>query len=209
MDYVAELKRLWTDLDHYDPIDIPDSQHVPKIKKWIERRRAFQFLRGMFHQDTLPTLEEAIAAIAREEVRLKVMKDTTSPVSRPVFAATRIKEIRECFNCGNTDHFIRDCPLPLKSNRGRGRGNYRGVSRGGSGGHVGTNSYKANAAAREEELSQLVGFSSTELEERKHLKEKVESFEDKDQGVYSGDFVNFAYMDEGNYAHASIPTPTS
>jgi hypothetical protein len=71
MDYVAELKRLWTDLDHYDPIDIPNPEYVLKIKKWIERRRVLQFLRGlnpefegrrdiMFHQDTLPTLDEAI-----------------------------------------------------------------------------------------------------------------------------------------------------
>jgi hypothetical protein len=33
MDYVAELKRLWTDLDHYDPIDIPNLEYVLKIKK--------------------------------------------------------------------------------------------------------------------------------------------------------------------------------
>lgn len=32
MDYVAELKKLWTDLDHYDPIDIPDPQYIPIIK---------------------------------------------------------------------------------------------------------------------------------------------------------------------------------
>lgn len=31
LDYMAELKRLWTDLDHYDPIDFPDPQYLPKI----------------------------------------------------------------------------------------------------------------------------------------------------------------------------------
>lgn len=41
------------------------------------------------------------------------------------------------------------------------------------------------------------------------MKGRIESPRDKDQESYSGDFINFAYTDEGNYAHISIPKPIS
>jgi hypothetical protein len=88
MDYVAELKRLWADLDHYDPIELPHPECVAWVKKWVERKRVLSFLRGLnlefegrrdalFHQANLPSLEEAIAAMAQEETRLKVIKGNT------------------------------------------------------------------------------------------------------------------------------------
>jgi hypothetical protein len=54
-----------------------------------------------------------------------------------------------------------------------------------------------------------VEASSVIVEEPRQWKEKVENSKDKDQGNFVGDFVNFAYIDEGNYAHASIPMHTS
>ena len=76
MDYVAELKRLWADLDHYDPIELPHPECVAWVKKWVEKKRVLQFLRGLnpefeerraalFHQPNLPSLDEAIAAMHR------------------------------------------------------------------------------------------------------------------------------------------------
>jgi hypothetical protein len=38
MDYVAELKRLWADLDHYDPIELPHHDCVTWVKKWVEKK---------------------------------------------------------------------------------------------------------------------------------------------------------------------------
>ena len=81
MDYVAALKRLWADVDHFDPIELPHSECVVWMKKWIEKKRVLQFLRGLnsefegrrasiFHQSSLPSLEEAIAAMAQEETRI-------------------------------------------------------------------------------------------------------------------------------------------
>jgi hypothetical protein len=119
------------------------------VKKWIEEKRVIQFLRGLnsefearrstiFHQSNLPSLEDAIAAITREESRLNVMKANAPPPSRPIFAATKFRDDRECFNCGDTRHLIRECPKPLKANRGRGRGGSRGAPRGrGRGGRGG------------------------------------------------------------------------
>ena len=92
-EYVAKLKQLWSDLDHYDPLELEHSDCVTKVKKWIERRRVIEFLKGlnpefegrraaMFHHPTLPTLDEAIAAMAQDELRRKVMSSVTTP-SRP------------------------------------------------------------------------------------------------------------------------------
>ena len=38
MEYVAELKRLWADLDHYDPIELPHPDCVAWVKKWIGKK---------------------------------------------------------------------------------------------------------------------------------------------------------------------------
>lgn len=104
----------------------------------------------MFHQPTLPSLQAAIVAMSQEESRLSVMRENDSPSPCLVFAANKIKEARECFNCGDTGHLIRDCPKPPKFNYGRGRGSGRGAFRcvRGSGGR---SSYRANAATKEEE----------------------------------------------------------
>jgi hypothetical protein len=68
-------------------------------KEMDRKRRVLQFLRGlnpefegrhatMFHQSSLPALQEAIAAISQEESRLKVMREDVPNPPRPAFAAT-------------------------------------------------------------------------------------------------------------------------
>jgi hypothetical protein len=211
MEYVAELQRLWTDLDHYDPIELAHADCISTVKKWLERRRVIQFFKGLnsefegrratiFHQYTLPTLEEAIAAIAQEEVRLKVVKSNTTTPSRPAFMVTRNNETRDCFNCGENGHLSRDCHAPRKPNRGRGRGNDRGGLRGGRCQRYGIGQ-KANVALQEEGLFDKVEFVTKELKE---LKKKMETTLDKGQGDSTfGDFAHFAYANEGNCAHKS------
>src|SRR5438128_1011022 len=128
MAYVAELQRLWTDLDHYDPLGLTDANSIAKVRKWIERRRVIKFLKGlnslfegrratMFHQTLLPTLEETIAAIVQEETRQKVMLSSpTQQVTRPAFVVT---ETRDCFNCGEKGHLSCNCTNPHRFSRGR------------------------------------------------------------------------------------------
>jgi len=43
MEYVAELKRLWADLDHYEPIELPHPECVAWVKKWVEKKESFSF----------------------------------------------------------------------------------------------------------------------------------------------------------------------
>jgi len=38
MEYVAELKWLWADLDHYDPIELPHPDCVAWVRKWVEKK---------------------------------------------------------------------------------------------------------------------------------------------------------------------------
>ncbi|XP_071681374.1 uncharacterized protein [Lolium perenne] len=80
--HVAELKQLWADLDHLDPLVLAHSECVVVAKKLVEGRLVLKFLKGLnpkfenrranlIHETQLPSLEAAIAAIGQEEKSLK------------------------------------------------------------------------------------------------------------------------------------------
>ena len=73
-EYASELQQLWADLDHYDPLQLKHEDDIVIGNKWLQRRRVIHFLKGlnkefedrrvaMFHQVTLPTMEDAISAM--------------------------------------------------------------------------------------------------------------------------------------------------
>jgi hypothetical protein len=207
MEYVAELQHLWADLDHYDPLELHHADCIAAARKWIERRRVMKFLKGLnsefegrraalYHQPSLPTLEDAIAAIAQEEVRLKLTKSNTTTPSRPAFVVTQSLETRDCFNCGENGHLSQNCTAPRRGIRGRGRGyNRDGLSRGRGRGRGYSSGPRANVAVSEEES---LGTSHEEL------KKEANVTNDGGYGDFSFDkFAHLAYTDEGNYAHAS------
>jgi hypothetical protein len=96
--YVAELHHLSADLDHCDPLELEHSVCVTSVRKWLERRRLMQFLKGLnkpfesrrdalLHQPTLPSVEEAIAAMSQEEVRLNLEKGSET-LQQPSYMVT-------------------------------------------------------------------------------------------------------------------------
>jgi len=148
----------------------------------------------MFHQSSLPSLEEAIAAMAQEETRLNVMKANASAPPRPAYVVTGTQETRICYNCGDKGHLSCDCHQPFKFNRGRGRSSARGALRGG-GSRGGRRGYRANLAAIEEAAieemrshcgsrgmaSEFVTIPVAELEELRKQKRNEEGSRSNDQ----------------------------
>ena len=194
--YVNELQHLWADLDQCDPLEIPHAESMELARKWVERRRVVQFLKGldqafenrhatMLHQPTLVTLDEAIAAMSQEEVRLQSRRGDGNE------SAYRVADQRGvCHNCGQPGHISRFCIGP-RNVRGRGysggsssRGGWN-VSRGrnGSGGSWNAphwNAPKANVTASAAG-KQPVGGQET-----------------------APSYANFVDTNEGNVEHASI-----
>ncbi|KAM0864030.1 hypothetical protein ACQ4PT_044189 [Festuca glaucescens] len=146
VEYVSELKRLWSDLDYYDPIELECGKCIEKFSKWTERRRVRDFLNGLnikfenrraalYGIEKLPSLKQAISAIISEETRLKleVAGSTTQGAShrRAAFLASEgvgyqrsgaITSERKCFECGQPGHLKNACPELFGGGRGRGQG---------------------------------------------------------------------------------------
>uniref|UniRef100_A0ACD6ADD2 Uncharacterized protein n=1 Tax=Avena sativa TaxID=4498 RepID=A0ACD6ADD2_AVESA len=184
VDCVSELKRLWSDLDYYDPVDLECGKCVEKFNKWIEKRRCRDFLNSLnskfenrraalYGNGTLPSLEQAISAILSEETRLK-LEDTGSAEHgisqrRSALLAAgggNLQRLglnvddKRCFECGQPGHMKMACP-ELIGGRGRGhdwRGRGRGrlfEGRGFNRGRGMRSVGRANTSAAIEEVSQV------------------------------------------------------
>jgi hypothetical protein len=105
MTYVGELKQLWADLDHLDPLVLAHSECVVAAKKWIEGKRVLKLLKALtpnfenrrvnlLHETRLPSLE---AAIAQEETRLKC-NEKREFTQRPAYLVSDRQETRDCYN---------------------------------------------------------------------------------------------------------------
>lgn len=186
VDYVSELKRLWSDLDYYDPIEMECGKCIEKYNKWTERRRVRDFLNGLnskfenrraalYGSGKLPNLEQAISAIISEETRLKLEATGSSTQGvaqrRSAFLATEGANFqrsgasiyeKKCFECGQPGHLRVSCPELVGAGRGRGqewRGRGRGrvfVGRGGNRGRGVRPTGRANISSVIEEAPQTM-----------------------------------------------------
>lgn len=46
-EYASELQQLWSDLDHYDPLQLTCSSDIEAGEAWQQRRRVTHFLKGL------------------------------------------------------------------------------------------------------------------------------------------------------------------
>jgi hypothetical protein len=107
---VSELKRLWSDLEFYDPIGMDCGKCVEKYHNWVERRQVRDFLNclnmnfepiraALYGSGNLPSLEQAISAIVSEETRLKMEESGGSSASHgcsALFAGEIIQSFGRC-----------------------------------------------------------------------------------------------------------------
>jgi hypothetical protein len=212
--YASELQYLWGELDHYAPLQMETPNDAWGVSKWVEDRRVTHFLkdlnpefenrRAIFcHQESLPTLEEAISAMSNEESRLRVM-GTTNPIKSAYVAV----DDRECFSCGEKGHLRYNCPNP-KNNGGHGgtHGGHSGTRGGhwshGGGRGGGCGSPSANVASTEETLSvTLIREQLKMWEQWQKGKASETSLDSVTTTCHFGNFANYTNLGEGTQAQA-------
>jgi hypothetical protein len=217
MTYVGELKQLWADLDHLDPLVLAHSECVVAAKKWVEGKRVLKFLKGLnpnfesrranlMHETQLPSLEAAIAAIAQEETRLKC-NEKGEFIQRPAYLVSEKQETRDCYNCGVNGHLSHQCTTPPRRGRGgfRGsrysRGYYRG-GRGRNGGNYYHNLGGPQGGARAN-MTVMEGGQSTVTHNQGSVTEgEVKKGEQQGETSF-GQFAHFVYT-KGNIENVSL-----
>jgi hypothetical protein len=153
VEYVSELKHLWSDLDYYDPIKLECGKCVEEFGKWTERKHVRDFLNGhnskyekrraaLHGSGKLPSLEWAISAIISEETRLKLeeivpatqgMAQRCSTLFATEYSNYQKLRIpahnRNGFECGSPGHLRSVFPKLIDGGRGQGQV-WRGHGRG-------------------------------------------------------------------------------
>jgi hypothetical protein len=137
--YAAELRNLWADLDHYDPLCLQSPTDVLLRSQYLERKTVARFLKGLnpwfkarraiiCHLPSLPSLNEAITSMEQEEIRQKIMTGETTLVVRSALMVPTIpaREDRECYNYGKKGHLSYNWPQSCNTGERRGGRGQRG-----------------------------------------------------------------------------------
>uniref|UniRef100_A0ACD5WUH8 Uncharacterized protein n=1 Tax=Avena sativa TaxID=4498 RepID=A0ACD5WUH8_AVESA len=215
VEYVSELKRMWSYLDYYDPVEMECGKCLEKFNQWLERKRVRDFLNGLQREfenrratlygiGKLPNLEQAISAIISEETRLRLETTGSAGQSasqrRAAFVATESGNYqkpglnpldKKCFECGHPGHFRASCPELFGGGRGRGQ-DWRGRGRGrildGRGGGRARGMrppWRANATSVAEESSRALTVEITTDELERWKQFKGLTLGDKQSGEAS------------------------
>lgn len=102
---VNELPHLWADLDQCDPLELPHAESMEIAKNWIECRCEMQFLKGLNQgfesRHALVFIDEAIAAMSLEEVRLQSRGGHGNELA---YRVADQQGPRGCYSCGHLGH---------------------------------------------------------------------------------------------------------
>jgi hypothetical protein len=225
--YAGELQYLWGELDHYAPLQMVCPQDAQVVHKWVEDRRVTHFLKNLdpdfesrraafCHQESLPTMDEAVSAMINEESRLRVM--TANDSVKSAYTAT---DDRDCYNCGEKGHLSYNCPHPrgsgergggtrgaTRSTYGRGRGGY-GRGRGGRARGRGRGAPRVNVVVTEDTPSITLTGEQAKRWEEWHKEKESECPTSTPLGSVAttstqhfGNFANYAHSGAGTQAQA-------
>ena len=204
---------MWAEQDNCDPLELYDAACIESGRKWIARRRVLKLLEGLrgcfhgrraslLHQPLLPSIEETIAAMSQEEVRLSLEHADMKAVPSSTFAVTERMEWSDpnkCHICGEVGHWKWACPTRGRGREYNGGGTGRGRSARGRGGYSGTSRGQASMGRG--------GYSGHLWDQRAHMTVAGDTGtskgKDADDADY-GDFALWASTDEGNPEQASL-----
>ncbi|XP_073107281.1 uncharacterized protein [Elaeis guineensis] len=151
-EYATELKRLWSEADHYRTFALQCSIDVDGFQKYLEEERVQDFLYGLnpeyesvrvqlLARDILPSLGQVFSTVLSEETRRRVTSDSNSSIRSALTVQPQQVGEKVCFHCkkpGHTKAFCWDLHgRPNQPGRGsRGRGGRRSGGRTGGQNHV-------------------------------------------------------------------------
>ncbi|XP_073102487.1 uncharacterized protein [Elaeis guineensis] len=212
-EYATELKRLWSEADHYRTFIPQCSIDVDRFQKYLEEERVQDFLYGLnseyesvrvqlLARDILPNLGQVFSTVLSEETRRRVTSDSNSSVRSALTVQPQQVGEKVCFHCkkpGHTKAFCWDLHgrpnQPGRSSRGRGS---RSGGRTGGQNHV-RGSVQANLS--EETESAVHSLSTEEYQTFRRMMEKYESSSNTTPTLEQSSHQD-GYLDSSLFAHS-------
>ncbi|XP_073104417.1 uncharacterized protein [Elaeis guineensis] len=214
-EYATELKRLWSEADHYRNFAPQCSIDVDGFQKYLEEERVQDFLYGLnpeyesvrvqlLVRDILPSLGQVFSTVLSEETRRRVTSDSNSSIRSALTVQPQQVGENVCFHCkkpGHTKAFCWDLHgCPNQPGRGsRGRGGRRSGGRTGGQNHV---RGPAQANLSEETEGAIHSLSTEEYQTFRRMMEKYESSSNTTPSTLEQSSHQDEYLDSSLFAHS-------
>ncbi|XP_073117115.1 uncharacterized protein [Elaeis guineensis] len=214
-EYATELKRLWSEADHYRNFAPQCSIDVDGFQKYLEEERVQDFLYGLnpeyesvrvqlLARDILPSLGQVFSTVLSEETWRRVTSDSNSSIRSALTVQPQQVGEKVCFHCkkpGHTKAFCWDLhDRPNQPGRGsRGRGGRLSGGRTGGQNHV---RGPAQANLSEETEGAIHSLSTKEYQTFRRMMEKYESSSNTTPSTLEQSSHQDEYLDSSLFAHS-------